>query len=159
MFEVFACCVCVCFFFVLVWSLFLFSVFFFFPLFFLSFVFPDEHSQNEHAISCLSRTTTVVLSVWPCFDGTIARIASRHRTFGLHRLFFLCDRPPTPEFFWRRVFTLIIRLVLPLLCRSYCAVGTFEPAIEIWNLDVLDPLEPTATLGGYKEKDKKAGKK
>ncbi|CAM9921529.1 unnamed protein product, partial [Laminaria digitata] len=42
---------------------------------------------------------------------------------------------------------------------SYCAVGTFEPAIEIWNLDVLDPLEPTATLGGYKEKDKKPGKK
>lgn len=43
--------------------------------------------------------------------------------------------------------------------RSYCAVGTFEPAIEIWNLDVLDPLEPTATLGGYKGKEKKPGKK
>lgn len=43
--------------------------------------------------------------------------------------------------------------------RSYCAVGTFEPGIEIWNLDVLDPLEPTATLGGFKEKDKKPGKK
>ncbi|CAN0424574.1 unnamed protein product [Scytosiphon promiscuus] len=42
---------------------------------------------------------------------------------------------------------------------SYCAVGTFEPGIEIWNLDVLDPLEPTATLGGFKEKDKKPGKK
>lgn len=43
--------------------------------------------------------------------------------------------------------------------RSYCAIGTFEPAIEIWNLDVLDPLEPTATLGGHKEKPKKSGKK
>eukprot|EP00903_Cladosiphon_okamuranus_P013694 g12751.t1 len=42
---------------------------------------------------------------------------------------------------------------------SYCAVGTFEPGIEIWNLDVLDPLEPTATLGGFKEKDKKPVKK
>lgn len=38
-------------------------------------------------------------------------------------------------------------------------MGTFEPGIEIWNLDVLDPLEPTATLGGFKEKDKKPGKK
>ncbi|TMW64994.1 hypothetical protein Poli38472_009161 [Pythium oligandrum] len=31
---------------------------------------------------------------------------------------------------------------------SFVAVGTFKPGIEIWNLDVLDVLEPTATLGG-----------
>ena len=31
---------------------------------------------------------------------------------------------------------------------NYIAVGTFQPGIEIWNLDVLDPIEPTAVLGG-----------
>lgn len=48
---------------------------------------------------------------------------------------------------------------------NYVAVGTFSPAIEIWNLDVLDPLEPSATLGGPLDpadesiKKKKKGKK
>lgn len=32
---------------------------------------------------------------------------------------------------------------------NYLAVGTFSPGIELWNLDVLDPIEPSATLGGY----------
>jgi hypothetical protein len=32
---------------------------------------------------------------------------------------------------------------------SFIAVGTFLPGIEIWNLDVIDVLEPVATLGGY----------
>ena len=31
---------------------------------------------------------------------------------------------------------------------SYVAVGSFEPDIEIWNLDVIDPLEPTLVLKG-----------
>jgi periodic tryptophan protein 1 len=31
---------------------------------------------------------------------------------------------------------------------SFLAVGTFKPAIEIWNLDVIDVLEPVASLGG-----------
>ena len=46
---------------------------------------------------------------------------------------------------------------------AFVAVGTFKPAIEIWNLDVLDPLEPTAVLGGEAStlslKDKKKNKK
>lgn len=40
---------------------------------------------------------------------------------------------------------------------SFMAVGTFAPAIEIWNLDVLDAIEPTATLGGM-ETRRKGGK-
>lgn len=31
---------------------------------------------------------------------------------------------------------------------NYCAVGTFNPGVEIWNLDVLNALEPTCMLGG-----------
>mmetsp|Transcript_27650 Transcript_27650/g.38984 ORF Transcript_27650/g.38984 Transcript_27650/m.38984 type:complete len:508 (+) Transcript_27650:21-1544(+) len=34
---------------------------------------------------------------------------------------------------------------------SFAAVGTFEPCIEIWDLDVLDAVEPMATLGGAKQ--------
>lgn len=31
---------------------------------------------------------------------------------------------------------------------NFCAVGTFTPGIEIWNLDVLNALEPVCVLGG-----------
>jgi periodic tryptophan protein 1 len=31
---------------------------------------------------------------------------------------------------------------------NFCAVGTFEPGIEIWNLDVINALEPSCILGG-----------
>lgn len=31
------------------------------------------------------------------------------------------------------------------------AIGTFQPEIEIWDMDVLDNLEPTAVLGGKTE--------
>jgi periodic tryptophan protein 1 len=31
---------------------------------------------------------------------------------------------------------------------NFCAVGTFGPGIEIWNLDVLNALEPSCILGG-----------
>eukprot|EP00727_Mastigamoeba_balamuthi_P001053 m51a1_g10945 hypothetical protein (509) ;mRNA; f:190940-192703 len=34
---------------------------------------------------------------------------------------------------------------------NFCAVGTCEKAIEIWDLDVKDPLEAAATLGGFDE--------
>eukprot|EP00467_Chlorarachnion_reptans_P012758 CAMPEP_0114511502 /NCGR_PEP_ID=MMETSP0109-20121206/14433_1 /TAXON_ID=29199 /ORGANISM="Chlorarachnion reptans, Strain CCCM449" /LENGTH=410 /DNA_ID=CAMNT_0001691037 /DNA_START=42 /DNA_END=1274 /DNA_ORIENTATION=- len=49
--------------------------------------------------------------------------------------------------------------------RNYLAVGTFEPAIEIWDLDVVDAIEPVAALGGREEpkpvqfSKKKKGKK
>merc|ERR1719491_1446560 len=31
---------------------------------------------------------------------------------------------------------------------NYVAIGSFEPGIEIWNLDVINALEPTVVLGG-----------
>jgi periodic tryptophan protein 1 len=31
---------------------------------------------------------------------------------------------------------------------SYVAVGTFDPEIEIWDLDTIDPMYPEAILGG-----------
>ena len=31
---------------------------------------------------------------------------------------------------------------------NFVAVGTFMPEIEIWNLDMIDSVEPAATLGG-----------
>ena len=31
---------------------------------------------------------------------------------------------------------------------NYCAVGTFDTGIEVWNLDVLNALEPSCILGG-----------
>ena len=32
--------------------------------------------------------------------------------------------------------------------QNFVAVGSFDPAIEVWNLDVLDAFEPSAVLGG-----------
>lgn len=40
---------------------------------------------------------------------------------------------------------------------NYCAVGTFEPEIELWNLDVMDGMYPTAILGQPTDKAQKKG--
>lgn len=32
---------------------------------------------------------------------------------------------------------------------NYVAIGSMEPGIELWNLDVINALEPTLVLGGY----------
>ncbi|CAG8503982.1 10121_t:CDS:2 [Paraglomus brasilianum] len=43
---------------------------------------------------------------------------------------------------------------------NYVAVGTFEPEIEIWNLDVIDPMYPDAILGkSQAEMGSRKGKK
>ncbi|RYH06345.1 hypothetical protein EON65_42995 [archaeon] len=41
---------------------------------------------------------------------------------------------------------------------NYMAVGTFSPGIEIWNLDVLDVIEPSGVLGGLEGSSKKKKK-
>lgn len=42
---------------------------------------------------------------------------------------------------------------------NFIAVGSMEPAIEIWDLDIMDEVQPSATLGGVVEKKKKGKKK
>ncbi|KVH91394.1 WD40 repeat-containing protein [Cynara cardunculus var. scolymus] len=45
---------------------------------------------------------------------------------------------------------------------NFIAVGSMEPAIEIWDLDIMDEVQPSLILGGVaeqKKKKKKNGKK
>ncbi|KAL6527649.1 hypothetical protein OROMI_029460 [Orobanche minor] len=42
---------------------------------------------------------------------------------------------------------------------NFIAVGSMDPAIEIWDLDIMDEVLPSATLGGIIEKKKKGKKK
>ncbi|KAJ7296872.1 hypothetical protein O6H91_Y095600 [Diphasiastrum complanatum] len=39
---------------------------------------------------------------------------------------------------------------------NYVAVGTMQPEIEIWDLDVLDEVEPAVVLGGHVKQSRKA---
>lgn len=41
---------------------------------------------------------------------------------------------------------------------NFAAVGTFDPFIEIWDIDVIDPLEPTLILGDIPDPNKKQKK-
>ncbi|KAL5720194.1 hypothetical protein ACHQM5_012881 [Ranunculus cassubicifolius] len=42
---------------------------------------------------------------------------------------------------------------------NFIAVGSMEPAIEIWDLDLIDEVQPCMVLGGVVEKKKKKRKK
>ncbi|WVY90009.1 hypothetical protein V8G54_035523 [Vigna mungo] len=42
---------------------------------------------------------------------------------------------------------------------NFIAVGSMEPSIEIWDLDVIDAVQPCVVLGGLEEKKKKGKKK
>jgi len=40
---------------------------------------------------------------------------------------------------------------------NYVALGTMEPEIQIWDLDIVNTIEPAYTLAGHKKKKKKKG--
>jgi WD40 repeat protein len=40
---------------------------------------------------------------------------------------------------------------------NFAAISTFDPVIEVWDLDVIDALQPVAVLGGYSEGDATTG--
>ncbi|KAL6968317.1 hypothetical protein U1Q18_034121 [Sarracenia purpurea var. burkii] len=42
---------------------------------------------------------------------------------------------------------------------NFIAVGSMDPAIEIWDLDIMDEVQPSVVLGGVVEKKKKGKKK
>ncbi|KAJ7961483.1 Transducin/WD40 repeat-like superfamily protein [Quillaja saponaria] len=42
---------------------------------------------------------------------------------------------------------------------NFVAVGSMEPSIEIWDLDIIDEVQPCMVLGGISEKKKKGKKK
>ena len=42
---------------------------------------------------------------------------------------------------------------------NFLAVGTFLPIIEIWDLDVVDDIQPSATLGSVPRPPEKKMKK
>lgn len=43
-------------------------------------------------------------------------------------------------------------------CGNFAAVGTFDPCIEIWDMDIIDPIEPVAQLGELPKKKKRKSK-
>jgi WD40 repeat protein len=45
----------------------------------------------------------------------------------------------------------------PSQAGNFVAVSTFDPAIEVWDLDVMDSLQPVAVLGGFSEGDANTG--
>ena len=54
---------------------------------------------------------------------------------------------------------LVVMVTLRCAAGNLVALGTMEPTIEIWDLDVMESIGPAFTLGSQPEKKKKKSKK